>query len=392
MIDIRLFNNSDLNKVLKLIESSDSTNRSPETWNGNRMTAVLAFDKQKLIGAIPFEPRSLSFNAKDFVNVLWVSGAHVEPQQRNQGIGSAMDIKIKEYFYPEFKAVFVFRQDENSPAYRWYKKIGYHDLLSVISLRKSVEPVTSKIKYTVLRTQDEIKQWGSRIYGCFTRYSSGYGGFPLRDAKFWSDKLTKHYYKDFYSYSMVLFAGKNTVTAYAFIGKTDMKDGIRRLDILEMSVPPDNKARNSLYKAIMDFAAKEDVNEVRIQVSPQDHILSWLESLGFSYRWKTNMMGKLLDPVGYFSEIITKKQYLRNYCFNIQSPGLGNVKVGSGRKTIALFAHDIVINEVLMCRSNVVNAIEEGRIVFLQGRKEGTSILKSEFGLTNWRYSHVDYI
>ena len=138
MITIRPFQKTDLEEVLALNKGSDSTDRSRETWQGNNMTAMLAFDRDRLIGAIPFEPRSFLVGDGNLIKVLWVSGAHVEPEYRNKGIGKAMDEKIKEYFFPEFKAVLVYRQDEASSAYRWYKKLGFSDLLPILSFKNGV--------------------------------------------------------------------------------------------------------------------------------------------------------------------------------------------------------------------------------------------------------------
>ena len=54
-ISIRPYHKSHRADVLSLIERSGFTTRDVETWEANNMSAVLAFDSEKLIGAIPFE-------------------------------------------------------------------------------------------------------------------------------------------------------------------------------------------------------------------------------------------------------------------------------------------------------------------------------------------------
>ena len=55
MITIKQFKKEKLNDALSLLEKSDNTNRSLETWYGNDMTAVIAYDEGRPIGIIPFE-------------------------------------------------------------------------------------------------------------------------------------------------------------------------------------------------------------------------------------------------------------------------------------------------------------------------------------------------
>ena len=98
LISIRPYEHKYLDAVLALNRRSDSTNRTKETWQGNVMTGVLAFDGSKLIGMIPLEKRLFLIGCGRVLSVLWVSGAHVEPEYRKHGIGTAMDQKIQEYF------------------------------------------------------------------------------------------------------------------------------------------------------------------------------------------------------------------------------------------------------------------------------------------------------
>jgi len=393
MITIRPFQKSDLKEVLALSKRSSSTNRTHDTWQSNNMTAILAFDGSRLIGAIPLEPRSFSLGDKKLINILWVSGAHVDLKYRGQGIGTAMDQKIKECFSPKFKAILVYRGDETSQAYRWYKKIGYHEFLPILSFKRKVEKPDSIVRYMTLQNGLEIRQWEDTIYNCFNECNSAYGGFPQRHRRFWSDKFNTHYYREFYNYSLLVLRHRDTMISYAFLGQTDMKDSIKRIDILEIVSMGDNISKKFLYNAIMDYAYKCNLKEIRIQLSFQDPNLIWMKSLGFINRWRTNIMGKIFDPIDYFKDCLSKSIDLeQEYRFSIQTPVLGIKHVGQGKKTISLFTHDDVFNKMLFGRCNITNAIEEGKIVVLGGEERVINIFKTLFPLNNWRYFHIDYI
>jgi len=45
-----------------------------------------------------------------------------------------------------------------------------------------------------------------------------------------------------------------------------------------------------------------------------------------------------------------------------------------------------------LCRSNISNAVEEGRFVIIDGDKNNIKVLESHFPLNKWQYFHIDYI
>ena len=395
MITIQPFRNEYLASILNLIKRSDSTNRSIDTWCGNNMTSVLAFDDEKLIGVLPLEKRLFSLGSDRSLNILWVSAAHVEPEYRSQGVGTAMNHKIQEYFFPDFKAVFVYRGDETSKAYRWYNKLGYHEILSVLSFKKDVIRLDGASDNVLLSNETEISRWEDKLFSCFNRNTGAFGGFPLRHRHFWSDKIKAHYYKEFYTYSILAITSQDRISGYAFLGKTTMKDGIPRIDILEFVAPDESVTgiRDRLYNAIMNFACQRGLKEVRIQLSTQDPHLQWIKSMGFVNRRRFNVMGRLIDPISYFRECLSGKVDLEEeYQFIIQTPALGEHTIGKGKNSTKLFVHDNLLNDILLCRSNISNAVEEGRFVIIDGDKNNIKVLESHFPLNKWQYFHIDYI
>lgn len=304
MITVRSFHEKDLDDVLQLIGNSDSTDRTKETWLGNHMTAVLAFDDHRLIGIIPFESRTIVLGLGYEIPVLWVSAAHVDPKYRRQGIGSKLDYGIREYFYPEYKAVFVVREDETSAAYRWYKKLNYHHLTNIISLKKDVESAANvTADYVLLETSQAFKEWGPRLRDCFQRNIGRSGGFPVRDNEFWARKFNFHYYRESYRYKLLAKIQKDIVQGYALLGQTHLRDDIDRFDILEWLVPQDKETRNDLYHLMMDYASRINLKELRIQCAEKDPMLNWVKGLGFTQRWQTSLLGKYIDSDKKFSNV-----------------------------------------------------------------------------------------
>ncbi len=284
-----------LPQVLELSKRSDSTPRSEATWNGNHMTAVLAFDQEKLIGMIPFEPRSFKFSSSLNLKVLWVSGAHVDEAYRSLGIGKAMDDKITEFF-PDTQGVLAYRQDEESRAYQWYMKTGYRPMCLIESFKKSVEPAKAKSNHRVYDTKEQVAGFGEqmiKLSNAVALASAWDGGYPGRTASFWKNVYESHYYKDFYKYSLISIEDRGDWKAYAFVGETSLRDGIKRLDILELICLLEKQLLQDLFAAIEDVATKRKLAEVRIQCSASDSLKPLILKEGFTKRWETNILGKL---------------------------------------------------------------------------------------------------
>ena len=296
MIRVVPYRRSYRKQILRLIRSSDSTPRTEQTWREGRVTAMLALRGRRLIGAIPFEKRKLSLGGGRLLNVLWVSGAHVEARYRNRGIGTAMDVQIAKHFCPKFKAVFAFRQDEGSAAYRWYRRVGYTPALSILSLKKNVVKPVGIVSYELFDDNTQIAKSETELLTCFRRCFGRFGGYEKRHRHFWTDKLKYHYYRNHYRYSVVALRRGRQVEGYVFLGRTSLRDRIDRLDILELVCPQGKPAVfNRLLDCVFDQAWRQKVREIRIQLASHDSWLPIVARRGFVNRWQTYMIGRTLD-------------------------------------------------------------------------------------------------
>ena len=299
MIDIKIkpFLDSNMDEVLSLIKESGFTTRDLETWAANNMSAVLAFDSEKLIGAIPFERSYISLGGDSFMAALWISTAYVNPNYRSQGIGSKLDHAIEKYFYPEYKVILVFREDAGSAAFRWYKKIGFNTVSKIESMKLKVSShVTKNRNYQIFQSFNSLDNISNQLIELFDKLNDSYIGYPLRNKSFWKDKFQFHYYRKSYTYSVLTISINKKIRSYALLGKTSMNDGVNRLDLLEFVCPDDKYEQHQAFDSIMHYAHSIGVIELRIQSLEGDYLLKHALSYGFEKRWETNLMGKMLNP------------------------------------------------------------------------------------------------
>lgn len=393
MIRVEPYQNEYLQLALELNQRSDSTNRSRDTWLGNPMTGVIAFDDMDPVGIIPMEKRNFVIHANLTVKLLWVTGAHVEPSFRGQGIGTAMDRKIETFFYPEYKAVFVYRADENSPAYRWYKARGYHDLLPILILKKTVVESVQKLDYEIWDDHQMMERHEAALIGCFHRNVGSRGGFPERKAGFWADRIRFHYYRDFYRFFLFPHFQDGDLVAYALLGQTNIRDGVERIDILEWVAPESGELQSQLLLTINDFCWKHGLKEIRFPVSFQDPLVEWLRDNGFKNHRRFSLMGKLIRPFAYLESFLASfPGVLSDLHLKIQTPENGEITIGTGKRFLTISADDRALHEILMGRCQLQNACEDGKIALVEGSCEELETLSAILPFHEWKYFHFDYL
>ncbi len=357
------------------------------------MTAVLAFDDDVLVGALPFEMRRIRIGDHEDLPVLWVSAAHVEPAYRSQGIGRRLDLFARSQHRLNFDALCAYREDERSPAYRWYVKMGYHPLLPILAFRKKVDSANiGKLAEPteVLSSPAKIAERGAAILDCFTRIVAGVGGYPMRHSNFWAHLMSAHYYKDAFSaYAILaLSAAGNAVDAYALLGRTEMRDGVDRLDVLEFIA---EEARfRPLLSAIEEYAASMGVTEIRIQTAAQESLRTWIEFHGFEYRdRRNNFMASLIDP----SQALARKLARHNIrlAIDIETPERRIVSEVTHRPDVEFFMSENTLHELFFHRIGLDEAIDAGHVVLLRG-SQYLRQLDSMFFPAPWRFFQADHI
>ena len=294
-LKIELFNKKYLDQVIKLISESDHTDRTIETWRHNSMTAILAFEKNLLIGAIPFEQHRIKISLNEYISGLWVSAAYVKPTYRSLGIGSLLDSQINKLM-PEKDIVMVMRHDEGTNAYRWYVKNRYRIISEVISMKIPI--LLNNIKfiedYQIIKS-NQVSKYATELLEIFENHNSKKINYPERTLEFWENKMLFHYYKQSYKFYIILTTLDSGLKCFALLGETSIRDNIPRIDILEISCPSNKKDIKNLFDKIQHFSNKIDIKEVRVQLAKYDELKDLAINYGFVERWKTNLMSKRLN-------------------------------------------------------------------------------------------------
>ena len=115
--------------ILAFIQAMGFNPRDKVTWDQLEMVAMSAWQGGKLIGAIPLEPRPLKIAPDKTVWAMHETVVAVHPEYRGGGIGTQMQHEIFTTLPTEIELLSVFREEPESPAYRWYVKNNFRPAL-----------------------------------------------------------------------------------------------------------------------------------------------------------------------------------------------------------------------------------------------------------------------
>ena len=392
---ISLYSNKDQDALLDLIAKSISTSRTQSSWNGNQMTAILARDNNNnLIGALPLEKREFNIGDGKTIKLLWISAAHVDPEYRSKGIGRKMDSFLRDHFNNKFDAVCAYCGDEKSRAYHWYHQLGFYPILQILAFRKHVNKINCiSENRLIFNTEVDIKKYSKSLYSCFEKAIRNYGGFTMRDEKYWSHTFKYHYYKEFYKFVILAIQSKgNEFDAFALLGETDMKDGIKRYDILEF-IASSKKTEKILHNNIESYAYEKNIDEVRIQTSAVEPMSEWVDINGYEYRNRsTNILASLINPSKYIEERYLELGEEKIPDLKIETPIHKDIKIMGNGEKVSLFMNDDTLHQLIFNRLDINHAVKHDKIILVEGYSETLLKISELFYLTPWRYFQSDYI
>jgi GNAT superfamily N-acetyltransferase len=290
---IRLSTPTDRDEILAFIERMGFNPRDAVTWDGLHMLAMTAWNKDRLLGAIPLEPRILRIGQGQTIQSVHETVVAVDPEYRNAGIGSLMQQAIADQRPAGAELITVFREEPDSPAYRWYLKNGFFKAIRIISwfcdeplkTAGSVLPVTWMTCDSSLPWIEVEEAWahhrGANSPGRVDRSS--------RSLQRW---LAVHPYRHRYSFRLV--ADSNG--GFALLGVGAMHSETIRADVLELMPSHDDPSVvESLLRAIAARAAHEGWHPIRLPLSEDDRRAMSATSLGFSASRSFDM---LIRPIG----------------------------------------------------------------------------------------------
>jgi GNAT superfamily N-acetyltransferase len=276
---IRLSTPADRDVILAFIERMGFTPRDAMTWDNLNMLAMTAWHSDQLIGAIPLEPRELYISPDKTIRVVHETAVAVEESFRNSGVGSKMQTAIAENPPMGAECVTVFREDPQTPAYRWYLRCGFFPLMHIAYW-------TSR---NLLDRASNVELWpadsDSVPWDDFDAARSP--GRVIRGLRHW---LSIHPYRKQYQFWII----RDESNSVALLGAGTLHSKQMRADILDFVISDSGKME-SLLRAVSSIAVRKSWPIVRVPMAEHDPGIPVVRALGFEVGWTFDMLGKSLS-------------------------------------------------------------------------------------------------
>lgn len=272
------------------------------------MTAMTAWLGEKLVGAIPLEPRRWQLRPGCTVTAVHQTAVGVLPEYRRRGIGSLMQEEIGRRPPLDAQIATVFREDETSPAYRWYSRNGFQPAMHIAAwllnnpiLADPPNSSENRLVYEVLDPAHSGVDWAGIERLWQSAYAEQGGGFVCRLGRPRRDWLGVHPYRGSYSYRILQLRDRRELEAYAILGVGRLHSDTVRVEIMEHAVagvlPEVSCIVDSsegllprLVRAVSDFAVRHDYRPVRWAMAAGDPAVNLAASMGFVRDWVFDLL------------------------------------------------------------------------------------------------------
>jgi GNAT superfamily N-acetyltransferase len=294
---IRLSRPDERDALLAFIEQMGFNPRDAVTWDALGMFAMTAWLHDRLVGAIPIEPRPLRIAPDRTVWTAHETVVAVHPDYRGGGLGSAMQAALAACQFPTVAGarvpslLSVYREDPASPAYRWYVKNHFRPATRIDSWFCD-HPVEPKGSFPVARhnADDPAVPW-PLLADIWRSVREGHAGFVDRADRPLREWLGVHPYRRRYGFELLI----NHVppAGYVLLGVGRMHSPVERLDILELVTTGSPADAARLLGAVQHHAAGRPI---RWPLAAGDPMTEIARAARFESRRSFDLLLRPLDP------------------------------------------------------------------------------------------------
>jgi GNAT superfamily N-acetyltransferase len=293
-VDVRLSRPAERDAILRLVAELGFNARDATTWDGLGMSAMTAWRGPRLVGAIPLEPRWWQLRPGCVIPTLHQTTVGVLPELQGQGIGSAMQEAI--YQQQSASVATVFREDQTSRAYRWYRRNGFEPALRIVAWVAESPGATG-----VADTVDPLDPADARIDLAEidrlwrAQQADYHGGFVCRTRRPLRGWLGVHPYRNRYRFGLLPLYDAGTLVAYAVLGVGQLHSRTTRVEIMEHATRDGSpELVDRLCRATRSFAARHGYRPVRWALASGAPEAEITRRSGFECDWQFDLLWRPL--------------------------------------------------------------------------------------------------
>lgn len=364
-------------------------------------TAAIAFEDNRAVGFLPLYLRELKLNKDANVVAAFENAVGTHKDYRGRGVGTAMVNAMCSFLKGKADALYVYRSDERSQGYGFYKKTGHADLLHLRRFNYENNEADIDGNVVITGSIEEIYKNQEYLMDIFEETYESFGGFPARYDGYWKKALNSSIYvclpTEFHFFKHM----KNGhMDAYLIAGKSIDNCGRHtgdRLQVLEMASRTHcEDAMKALLNSACAFAGRIGLKGISILTSDYNPFLFLFESLNFEQLPRGNhMLALSFDSRSFFGKVWKEKFDLKGVELKVWTPKQDFVMLESNnddKMSVTLEMKEDTLTQWLMGRIDFKSRIREGNITVINGNRQIIEEIAGFIPLCKWQYHHLDYI
>ncbi len=361
------------------------------------VTAAVAVEGGEVVGSVPFQFRLLRLRPGAAVRVAWEWSVCVRDDLRGTGIGSRLMETAKGFLRGRAAAMAVYRNDEFSPPYRFYRRSGHHDLLYIRPWVRTGPAAVSPGGLDVWSWEQFLTHEAEAL-GVFAEAYAAHGGFPERHAGYYGPAVQTPEYAEVPVELSVLVhrAADGALGGYAILG---LERHNPALYLMEIAVRGHNREiASSLLAGLASAAAERNLPAV-VTVPDSAPICALLEALGFVPRSRAQssliLMLHALDPEALAQAAWRESAATEGLEVLVWTPER-EVWLHRARRTparrVTLEMKEETLTRLVTCRLDLEAALAQQSVTALGADEAALAAIAQALPLTPWIYHHLDFV
>lgn len=385
--DIRMVRNVEIPDMLKF-RNARFGDISREQWEAMGCTAVVARKGGEIHGAIPLQYRQFKINSRVSVPMVCENAVGVAEKSRSLGLGSAMLDVAERALRGRVDAFYVYRGEERSPGYRFYRKTNHGDLYYKCNLAL-MRPKGENNKVEVLNASAAVALERD-LLPVFANCYGGFGGYWNRDQGYFRQILDSHVYKN-EDWKLFLLRKGKAILGYAI---TNPHDPITAGFCIYDFAAPGIAARQALLTKI-EWVAGRNKQPVTMMANREHPLFQPLLKRGYAYEEQSPFgMARIIRPDRIFARLAHNSMLLQNLHLDARTPHRDLVlnRPAKPKYKATLYLKESHLTRLLSCRLDMVGALETNmiRMTPLPARVENA--LCSVLRFCPWVLFEMDFV
>lgn len=288
-MEIREADEGEIDEVLAFIVANGFNARDRTSWDGLGLRAATAWDGGRLVGAVPYQPRTIELGDGRGLVVAHETTVAVDESRRGHGLGSRLQEHLADARPAGIEALSVYREKPESGAHRWYRANGFEPVVHLTSwfvhdpIARAAGTAAQRLDVAPADEHPAIDEVAALRAQAF---ASG-GGFVRRDRPL-DELLAVHAYRHRYRFLVgTLAADDGSLRAHCVLGVGKLHSEHDRLDVLEFArhAPDDDESVRLVADDLTALAAAQRWEPVRWALAEGDPAAAEVRTLGWEPGW-----------------------------------------------------------------------------------------------------------